>query len=430
MNIRSRASIFLYTSLFSGASFPVLLYFLRGINISELFFLVFLFNVPSALFFVLASGRKDILLSYLKNRKTLLMIGITGVLIYVPTEMLIGYAEHYVSASLATVVFRTSPLLMLLLLPTVLRERLTKAQIVALMLGFIGIYVAITSGNVSSVLSGTHGTDYAIIAMLLVAAFSYALSSVLVKRYVFDMQSSLFIYSVFMLAISGISFAASGFPLSHISIPEMALILYAGIVYNVYSFYIYFYAFRILKTTFSTNLYFLSPFITFVFAYLVLGEAIKPYYLVIGALVSIGILIQRLDVIGGTYRVRRASSGLRNSVLFDVTGAFADTGEVAIRNTLSGGGRVIALKVDGRHADAVHGFVSESGMPGIFTDRHDRIVREAEFVRGVVEAGENDLVVMKAGPSDEAERFFADLKSRINGIPEASESNGSLNNKE
>ncbi len=414
LDIKLRANTFICISLFSGGSFPVLLYFLTGVNIAELLFLFSALFIPSALFFVVASGRTKTLKSYLSNKKSLFMIGITGLLMYVPMEFLIGYAEHFVSASLATVIFRTAPILMLLFIPTLLRERLTKTQFIALMLGFVGVFIAVTGGNPMSLLHGGIGSNLPIIAMLLLAAFSYALSSILIKRYVFDMQSSLFIYSIFLFAFSSILFASWGFPLSHLTPLDIGLILYIGIIYNVYSFYIYFYAFRILKTTFSTNLYFLSPFVTFFFAWLVLGETIKPYYLIIGALVGVGILIQRFDAVGGTYR-SKSRSKFGNSVLFDVTGAFVNTGETAIRNSLSAGGRVIALKIEGKHTDNVRNFLGSNDEAGVYTDNHATITQEAEFVRKVVDAKPGDMVVLKAGHPDEAERFFTGMDAKVFG---------------
>jgi uncharacterized membrane protein len=297
---------------------------------------------------------------------------------------------------------------MLAFLPFVLRERISKYQIVALSLGVIGLYIALSGGTIGILA----GSNLPIISLLIVVALAGALATVLVKKYAYDMESSMFIFSVANFALFSVLFVLMGSPESAISAGSLLAILYVGIVYNVFVGFMYYGALRMLKTTFVANVYFLSPFITFIFAYLILGEAIQPYYLAIAALVTAGILIQRLDKVGGTFRT--SAKARTNFVIYDVTGGFVDSGDFGIIDSIDHGGRVLAAKMDIAHRVHLEDVVSGKDYSNVFTE--NRVAkRESDFVRDVLGAKDEDLIVMKAGSAEEGERFFADLYRRVNG---------------
>jgi len=204
-----------------------------------------------------------------------------------------------------------------------------------------------------------------------------------------------------------------------LTMTSIAAILYVGVVYNVFVGFMYYGALRMLKTTFVTNIYFLSPFITILFAYLVLGEAIMPYYLVVAGLVAVGLLIQRFDKKGGSYLPDK-SKALRRVTLFDVTGAFLNTTEAAISDTIQGGGRVLAVKVPQKHKEKVASMLQSGEYSNVFTHEHPAITDESMFVKDVLGAGNDDIVVMKAGSLKEGEAFFGKLDEAMGveeGVP-------------
>jgi len=408
MDIKRLANTYLVLALMLGALLPVMLDLAPGMSIYEFLFLAYLISVFVSLGFVVASGKKERLIGYIKNRRDFALIAGIGLLNYALLEFGLTYAERFVSASLATVVYRTYPLLMLAFLPFVLRERISKYQIAALSLGVIGLGIAVGGGAIGFL----SGSNVPIISLLIVVALAGALATVLVKKYSYDMESSMFIFSLANFVLFSALFALNGFPTAAISAGSLVAILYVGIVYNVFVGFMYYGALRMLKTTFVTNVYFLSPFITFIFAYLILGEAIQPYYLVIAVLVTAGILIQKLDRVGGTYR---ASSRARtNLLIFDVTGGFVDSGEVGIIESIEGGGRVLAAKIDVAHRGHLDNVVSGNDYANVFTESHVA-KRESDFVKDVLGAREKDFIIIKAGDADEGERFFADLSRRIDG---------------
>jgi len=402
------ANTYLLAALLTGAILPVALTAAKSVGLYAFLFLAYLLAVPTSLLFVHITGKTKTLKSYIKGRKTFFIIALIGLLNYAFLEFGMAYAEGFVSASLATVVYRTSPLLMLVFLPFVLREKTTKYQAVALILAFAGLFFATTGGS----LSVMQTTNVPIILFLIAVALASALATLLVKKFMYDMESSIFIFNLANLAFFSILFIASGAAIPNLSIYDIAAIIYVGVVYNVFVGFMYYGALRMLKTTFVTNIYFLSPFITFVFAHFMLGDVIQPYYVAIAVLVTAGILIQKLDKVGGSYLAKKERK-LKNFVLFDVTGAFANSGEVAISSAINKGGRVLALKLDGKHSSKVDELVRAGMHADVFTDKHYAVSQESDFVKNILGASEGEMVVMKAGDTEEGEKFFEALSGAL-----------------
>lgn len=409
MEIRTRGYVYISLSLILGALFPVVLAFAKGVNIFEFFMLSYLLAIPFALMLVIVSKRQDTFLAYMRDFKKLGIITLIGLLTYSSVGLGLLYAERFVSASLATVVFRTSPLLMLLLLPTVLNERLSKSQFAALGLAFAGIYIALSGGQLGFALNSA---DLPIVLLLVIAAFAYALGAVLIRKYVFNLESAMLIFNLTLFLVFAVLYAATGMQATQLQPQQIGAILYVGIFTNVASFYMYFNSLRVLKMTIATNFLLLSPFLTLLFANLLLGEVIKLYYLVIALLVGAGLIIQRYDRIGGTYRARD-SRKLANFVIFDVSGAFADTGEAAIAETLRRGGRVLAVRLPKKHKKTIMDMARERDYGDVFTDSYESMSDETTFVREITGAEADDMILMKAGDSDEGEAFFGDVSDLI-----------------
>jgi drug/metabolite transporter (DMT)-like permease len=408
MEIRRYANMYLVLGIALAALWPVALGLVTSMNIYEFMFAEYALAVPASLAFVVLSKKWHSMLAMARS-KSIGVLALISVLNYGFADFGMLYAEHYIAASLAAVVFRVYPLLMLLFIPFILKERVSKYQAIALGLGVLGIYFGLTNGTASLSLASMP-------AMLLVilVALATAVALTLTKRYVYDTGSAIFFFNFFSLAMFSVPFIFEGMPHAGLlTLPSISAILYVGIVYNVIFAFAYYRALSILKTTVVTNFYFFVPFVTFVFSYLILGEAILPYYLIIAALVSAGILIQRFDKVGGTYATKRRE--LKDSTIFDVSGAFASTGEVTIVNTLKNGGRVLAIKLDAVHREKINETISSGGFANAFTDEHEGLRKESRFVREILGAKDNEIVVMKAGDTTDGERFLAGLLDRIQG---------------
>ena len=421
MKISNIANTYLVLSLLTGALMPVMLY-IGGANIPipEFLFLAYIFAVPSSLVFVLANGKKGKLVSMLRNRRDLSIVAVIGILNYFFLEYGLTYAERFVSASLATVIYRSFPIIMFIFLPLVLREKVSRLQIGALLLAFAGFIIAFTGGNFS--FSSANGP---IILFLIFIAVMSALSSVLVKRYVFDMESSMFVFNLANMVLFGAMFVASSGGGLHFSLPDtsaLIAILYVGIVYNVLTGFMYYSALRMIKTTLVTNFYFLSPFITFGFAAVILGEPIRLYYLLIAVFVSVGIVIQKFDKVGGSYLSKEKKK--LEYMVYDISSAFVNTRNKEVYNVLKGNGRVLAVKVEKGWHNRLGNLIYEMKQGGggnyinevrVYTDMDRNSVSEDEsvFIRDIMGIKEHEAALICAGNPKHGERFFTDFSERI-----------------
>ncbi|MDE1823403.1 MAG: hypothetical protein KGH50_03695, partial [Candidatus Micrarchaeota archaeon] len=155
--------------------------------------------------------------------------------------------------------------------------------------------------------------------------------------------------------------------------------------------------------------FFLSPFMSILFAHIILGETIHLYYIAIAVLVSIGMMIQRLDKHGGTYH----SSSSNRFTIFDVTGAFANTGELAINRAIDNGGRVFAVKLEGRHRQKLDELLREGNHANVYMGDNPQISGESTFCKDIMGVKDDDHVVLRVGDTKSNEEFFSDLSSRI-----------------
>ena len=413
MEIRAKGYAYLIVSLLTGAMLPVVLDLATGMNTAEFLMLAYMVSIPASYGLVVAARKRDRLAAYLKDGRALALIVAIGALSYIPSEYILSYAEHYVTASLATAVYRSWPLLMLLLIPHFLKERLSKFQIVSLGLAFAGIFFALTGGTVSL----QDGGQYVPIVMLLVfGAFCYGLGGILMKKYVFNVESAIFLFNLSLFVLFAAVFLLSGSPASGLSAADVFAVFYVGIAVNIVGYYGYFAALRLLKTTLATNAYFLSPFLTFVFADVILGEAIAPYYILIAALVSAGLFVQKLDRVGGSYAQR--SGGARGLKIFDVTRAFVSGEERAVLSAIERGEKVLAMKVHARHRGTVMAMLEREARGNVYADLGAFGSEVREFINEIVDKGEEEMVVLISGTPAEGEAFLADLAVKLEGSPQ------------
>ena len=199
------------------------------------------------------------------------------------------YAEHFISASLASLIFMSYPILMLIFLPIINKEKVSRYQIAALGLGFLGICFILTEGGASVGSMNAFG-----VLLVIAVALATALSLSLAKRYVVDVQNAILFFNLFSLAMFSVAFLVAGAPMSPLTGAEMFSVLYTGVVYSVIFAFLYYAALNTLKTTIVTNFYFLVPFITFA----LVRDTRKPDTAVLhlaAVIFSGGILIQKLD---------------------------------------------------------------------------------------------------------------------------------------
>lgn len=409
MEIKLKAYVYLVASLLIGSFTPALLVLTKNTNAFELFLLAALISIPIGLMLVIKNKKVGDLAKIFRSKSKLFYVALAALLIYVPYEFGIAYAEHFISASLTTVLFRLNPLLMLLFLPLLLRERLSKRQFLALFIAFVGILIGISGGNISSILGNS---NLPIILFVLLLALGYALGTVVIKWQMLDNDLYLAASAVILTVFYAVLFISSGAHFASLSAIDYSIILFLAVT-NIFSFYMYMHALKVLKTTITTNTYLLSPFLTFIWASLIFSEPIEVYYVAIAIFVSIGILIQRNDFRGGSYLSRKASRKTYKFTMHDVTGAFIDAYESKIKEIVKSGGRVLAAKLDKANLCHIESMINEAKFTNIYTGYEEFLGREAAFIKEVVGVDEEEVLVIKAGSNSENEEFFEELNTRM-----------------
>ncbi|MDE1762078.1 MAG: EamA family transporter [Candidatus Micrarchaeota archaeon] len=411
MRLNALAYVFLISSILLGALVPVAFGFGTKMNIPEFLFLVSIAASATMLVFVVLKGRTSRLIEYLTNPRDLGVIAAIGILQYAVWGYGFLYAERFVSVSLAAAIYRTFPLLMLIFLPFVLRERVTKYQVAALGLALLGLVIALSGSlNISA------GSDFPIILLLIGVALSNAFTSVMIKKMMFDIYSSMFLFNITNSILFGSIFLLGGFSPSPISASELIAIAYMGVVGFSTLGVMYYSALRMLKTTLVTNLYFLSPFLTFIYSFFIFGEAIRPYYIAIAALVGVGLFLQKADALGGTYLQKGKQEA---QTIFDVTSAFINCEEERINSVIKRGGRVLAVKMSAKHKEALNmAIFSQNGFrTHLYTDLHNTIKRdEAQFIREIMGIEQGEIALLSAGEPTQSEQELRELSARTSGL--------------
>ncbi len=171
-----------------------------------------------------------------------------------------------------------------------LREKVTLSKVAAVVLALTGVGIVAVNGNVSAFMGGSING----VAFCLCAAVSYGLYAVLNKRQTYDKEIAMFVVYATTAVISCICVIAGG-KLPEAQVLDMRTIqglLYEGIVINAMGYTCWMLALEYGNTAVVSNLAYLTPFISLVFAKLLLNENISIYSIAGLILIILGIAIQ------------------------------------------------------------------------------------------------------------------------------------------
>ena len=415
MEIKNVAYTYLALAIVLGALYPVALYVAghNGMNIFEFLVIGFTMGSAGSLAFVFLRNKQRKLLSYLLNKKDLAILLFVGLLTHGFTSFGLLYVEQHMRVPLATVIFRMQPLLMLLFLPFILREKVTQYQVAALVLAVLGMSIAITGGSISTFVVN----NLPIFGLLIFVTLLDAVLPTIIKRYAYDIESSVFLFNIAALIFFVMIYLSYGAPSSPIGTASIEALAYVGIFFAFNPFF-YYGAFRRLKSTIVTNTYFISPFLTFLFSAVLLSQPLYPYYFVVAALTAIGVYIQTLDKKGGTY-IAKNKVARQHISIYDVTSAFINTNVDAVHDAMKGSGRVLAVKIDREHYNGIKGIIEmmrSQHLAGksaslIYTHFDGNYIneKESDFIRDIIGVKDNEVVLMSAGAPETSERVFDSL---------------------
>jgi len=281
-----KSYLFALVSVFLWASIAgVTKLLLQGLDSLQILFISTGFASLTLLLINVFSKKLHIIKQYkIKDYLKIVLTGFIGIFCY---SFFLFTALFYLPAQEAFIINYLWPIMIVIFAIIILKEKLTIKKVIAMALSFIGIIIVVTKGNISSIdLSNPLG-----IALAISAAVCYGLFSVLVKKHKYDETVSMMLYHItgFLIAFVAVK--------SFSNIPDLNVFqtlglawlggLTSGIGYVTWAI-----ALKSGDTAKIANLAFITPFLSLIYIYVILGEKISIYSFVGLVIIVAGILIQ------------------------------------------------------------------------------------------------------------------------------------------
>ncbi|MGB6189691.1 MAG: DMT family transporter [Aeromonas molluscorum] len=203
------------------------------------------------------------------------------------------YAAQTLGATEIGLMMGLTPLLTVLLSAWVLHERPSWGALLGGLISLLGLLVLLGQGNPAQLLQ--QGVQAGSLYMLM-SALTYALYSVLLKRWQLGLDSWTMLYGQVLCSLL---FLTPFFLLNDGTLPDSSalwLILYAGIPTSALSPWLWMQGISRLGANRTAIFMNLLPIMTAVLAVSLLGETLTPYHLIGGGLTLFGVLIAQLMV--------------------------------------------------------------------------------------------------------------------------------------
>ncbi len=180
------------------------------------------------------------------------------------------------------------PIFVIVLSILILKERLNLRKVISIILGFFGVFMVLTKGELTDI----HFDNFFVDSIVLLAAFVFGLFSVLSKKVKIDSLSLVTIYFLTATVISFISMIL----LSEFKLPTQDTILpilVNGIFVNGISYIFWIGALKIGKASFMAPFVFLTPVISTILLILFFKEPFLLVYMIGMISVILGGLINK-----------------------------------------------------------------------------------------------------------------------------------------
>jgi drug/metabolite transporter (DMT)-like permease len=250
---------------------------------------VLLFNNLFAFFGLLAIvlfQRKIVIIRIYTKQDylTFAWMGLLGVFFY---AFFLYSALQLLPAQEAFIINYLWPVMVMIFAMLILKEEITWRKGLGIICSFIGVVILITRGNFSTLQFGN------ILGILsaIAGAVVYGLFSVLGKKQdheTFTSMMAYYFFSIFYALIAVLLFSE----IPQISPYQLAGLLWLGTFTSGLGFVFWFLALRHGDTAKMANMIFLTPFISLVYIYFLVGEEILVSSVVGLVIIVIGIMIQ------------------------------------------------------------------------------------------------------------------------------------------
>jgi drug/metabolite transporter (DMT)-like permease len=376
---------------------------IRSVGIVQFLFFIFLTSTAVSFAAVVAAKRLKHLILIILNPRTVAILSIAGILNYAVAQLFLTMAVKGTNPVVVSLVLKLWPIFLALMLPFTLNIKIARGQIIALFMGFIGIYLLATHGSIAMKLFGAGYIGIAILSTLATAS-----SNIIIRSQNQDVFSQVFIFNASSLIF--IAMIAWLMNIQFVPMDQYTIIsfLFLGSISYALGALMFFYTFKLFDPLLMANATYATPLLTIFFSYLIMGTKFYAYYLLSFAFILVALIIQQHYAKRAPgYAPKHSSEKKRtNLYMFDISGAFVNTKNSQIINMINKSGRAIGAKIskDMQHLDLVD--PSKYGCIMFTTKEHKGYAspEELEFIRDIVGAKEDEDVLVCIGKPEEAEK--------------------------
>lgn len=254
-----------------GACHPIMISLIRFLSAS-------IFLLAYALLFGIKINiqKKDI--------PSLILLGFLGIF---GMNVLVFYSLKYTTSTSASILMNSNPIIITLLAGFMLKEKSSRREVLAVLIGFMGCYLTISQGRFSGISCG--GDLLALAGSLCWAFYTIiAKKTGVITRY--GSVVATFWPAVFGTIMMYLALLLLGIPFTATRIGWLAGI-YLGLIPAGLGFTLWFFAIQRLKVVAAGVLQFLAPLTTGIIAFWWLKEEISVYTICGGILILLGAML-------------------------------------------------------------------------------------------------------------------------------------------
>jgi len=246
---------------------------LAVVNVSPLELLFYTFLVSTATSFAALIFAKKLrhLFYILANPKTFSILIIAGVFNYALAQLFLTIAIKGTNPVVASLISKLWPLFLAIMLPFTVKIKVNRMQLIALFIGFVGVYFLVTHG---SLLPRLYGIGFIGIAVL--STLSTAGSNVIIKGQNQDIFSQVFIFNAASLLFIALLITFFNVNFTPMNTYTLFSVLFLGTISYSLGALMFFYSFKLFDPLLISNATYLTPILTIFFSYLILRHKAIP----------------------------------------------------------------------------------------------------------------------------------------------------------
>ncbi len=377
-------------------------------NVNPITKLFYVFLISSIVSFSISYtyDRKG-LKSLLSSTKGLPIIAVAGLCNNAISQLLLAVGTVGTNSSIAGIMYRSWVLIAALFIPFVLRTKVTKAQIAAILVGFIGVYLVASQG---ALLPSANAAEMPYMLVLLGSALAATLAVLIIKFYNASTTASVAVFNISSFALVAALALVLRIPLTISFTPGTVLVLlFLGVVTYGIGSTLYIYAYKVLNPVFVGNATLAIPLATVLIGAVLGFTPMKAYYIYAIVLMASAVIVQRH--LSNKAPERIVSKKGSQMIMFDVTSAFITNSKLIGQLKAENRALAIKMKSETLPRSAYSGIFEAYGCT-VFTnkDPHEHVSSdEIAFVNDMMVPGTGETIMVGIGNPEHLESAFGEF---------------------